>query len=457
MPALVLARKPRRAPRFRDADDGRSTIDLAFTAVKCAVVKNTSAYANRWTQLWLGVVCMVLIANLQYGWTLFVGPMRQAHGWSLADIQFAFAIFIALETWLTPVAGWVVDGLGARIGPPLAVGVGGVLVAAGWIVNSVATEVSTLYWGAVLSGAGAGAIYATCVGNAVKWFPDRRGLAVGLTAAGFGAGAALTVVPIRLMIGSAGYATTFFWFGLGQGAIVLLIAPALRGPVREERIAVAPPRVLQAAHSMAPLEALRSMPFWILYVMFVAVSASGLMVTAQLAPIAHDYGLAQTSFVWGANVLGVALVVDNIMNGVARPFFGAISDRIGREWTMGLAFSLGALSYLLLAVLGHHPLAFVLFAGLIFFTWGEIFSLFPSTCTDLFGPRYATANASLLYTAKGTSAWLVPLSGTLAASGGWQTVFLVSAVANLAVAAAAVFIMRPLRLRAVWLATPLAR
>lgn len=413
-----------------------------------SITPGSAGSANRWTQLWLGVVCMILIANLQYAWTLFVPPMHQAHGWSLTEIQLAFAIFIAAETWLTPVAGWAVDSLGPRRGPPAAVAVGAVLVGAGWIVDSYAGRIGAIYWGAALSGAGAGAIYATCVGNAVKWFPDRRGLAVGLTAAGFGAGAALTVIPIRLMIETAGYASAFFWFGLGQGVVLLLVAPALRAPLPTERLAAAPPRVAQARHSATPGQVLRAPAFWVLYAMLVTVSASGLMVAAQLAPIARAYGFSNATALFGANVLSVALVVDNVMNGLARPFFGAVSDRIGREPTMAIAFTLGAISYWLLAAVGTSPAAFVLCAGLIFFTWGEIFSLFPSTCTDLFGPRYATANASLLYTGKGTSAWLVPLANVLAARAGWNGVFLVCAAGNVAVVLAALFVLRPLRRRA---------
>ncbi len=397
---------------------------------------------------------MILIANLQYAWTLFVSPMHQAHGWSLTDIQFAFAIFIATETWLTPVAGWAVDNLGPRRGPPAAIAVGAVLVGAGWIVNSYAGRIGAIYWGAALSGAGAGAVYATCVGNAVKWFPDRRGLAVGLTAAGFGAGAALTVIPIRLMIEGAGYASAFFWFGLGQGAVLLLIAPALRAPLPEERIAAAASRVVQARHSATPRQVLRSPAFWVLYAMLVAVSASGLMVTAQVAPISRAYGFSTQTALFGASVLSLVLVVDNVMNGLARPFFGAVSDRIGREPTMAIAFTLGAVSYWLLAAVGTNPVAFVVCAGFVFFTWGEIFSLFPSTCTDLFGPRYATANASLLYTAKGTSAWLVPLANVLAAAAGWHGVFLVCAAGNVAVVLAALFVLRPMRRRAELAASP---
>jgi OFA family oxalate/formate antiporter-like MFS transporter len=392
------------------------------------------------------MVCMILIANLQYAWTLFVNPMNKAQGWSIADIQIAFAIFIAAETWLTPVAGWVVDNLGPRRGPPITISFGAVAVGAAWMLNAYAGSLEALYIGAAVAGTGAGAIYATCVGNAVRWFPDRRGLAVGITAAGFGAGAALTVIPIRMVIDSFGYQSAFFWFGIAQGVVLLLIAPIMRAPLPGELPATIAPKVRQSSRSFTPLQVLGSPVFWLLYVMFVVVSASGLMATAQIAPIARDYGMTSAPLFLGASVLSVALVVDNVMNGAARPFFGWVSDHIGREITMAIAFTLGACSYALLAYFGSAPWAFVVSAAFIFFTWGEIFSLFPSTCTDLFGTRYATANASLLYTAKGTSAWLVPLANVLkTATGSWHTVFLVSALGNALVVLAALLILRPVR------------
>ena len=402
---------------------------------------------SRWWQLVLGVVCMMLIANLQYGWTLFVQPIRQARGWSVAEIQWAFSIFIALETWLTPAGGWLVDALGPRRGPKLTVALGGVLVGVAWVVNAYAGSLALLYLGAVVSGVGAGFIYATCVGNAVKWFPDRRGLAVGLTAAGFGAGAAVTVIPIKAMIAASGYQHTFLVFGIAQGAILVVVAWLLRAPNPGEALPPSPSRKLpQSLVSFTPREMLRSPVFWLLYVMFVAISASGLMATAQLALIASDFGISNTALFLGASTLAVALVVDNVMNGAARPFFGWVSDQIGREPTMVIAFSIGGLSYLLLGSLGANPWLFVLFAGLIFFTWGEIFSLFPSTCTDAFGPKYATVNASLLYTAKGASALLVPFANVIqAASGSWQAVFTVAALVNFLVVALALLVLRPLR------------
>ena len=408
----------------------------------------TQRRSIRLVQLVIGVVCMVMIANLQYGWTLFVNPMNKAHGWIVADIQVAFSIFVALETWLTPVAGWIADRLGPERGPKVVVAFGGVLIAIGWIVNAYAESLSVLYLGACLSGIGAGAIYATCVGNSVKWFPDRRGLAVGLTAAGFGAGAALTVVPIRIVIAANGYEAAFFWFGLVQGAIVFILAWLLRGPAAGEVPTTARAKVLQTARSYTPQEVLRSPVFWLLYVMFVLVSASGLMATAQIALIARDYNVANTVLFWGATTLTVALLVDNVANGAARPLFGWISDHIGREYTMAIAFGLGGVSYWLLGSAGTAPWAFVIFAGLIFLTWGEIFSLFPSTCTDSFGPQYATTNLSLLYTAKGASAFLVPLANLIqSATGSWHMVFVATAIMNFVVVGLALFVLRPLRSR----------
>ncbi len=413
----------------------------------------TTLGRERWTQLIAGVLCMIMIANLQYGWTLFVHPISAAHGWSVASIQIAFSIFVALETWLTPIEGWIVDRLGAQRGPKLMVAFGGVLIAAGWIVNSKADTLSILYLGAVLSGIGGGAVYATAVGQAVKWFPDRRGLAVGLTAAGFGAGAALTVVPIRYVIASSGYQTAFFWFGLVQGVIVLMLAWLLRAPEADEIAAMsrmAPPKVMQSARSYTPGEVLVSPVFWVLYIMFVMVSASGLMATAQIALIARDYNVANMAILGGATALSVALIVDNVANGAARPLFGWVSDHIGREYTMAIAFGLGAVAYWLLGSAGSAPWAFVLFAALIFLTWGEIFSLFPSTCTDSFGPKFATVNLSLLYTAKGASAFLVPVANVIKAStGSWHMVFLLTALMNVLVVALALFVLKPMRSKVV--------
>src|SRR5215831_18825011 len=241
----------------------------------------------RLVQLVVGIICMVMIANLQYGWTLFVNPIDQKFHWGRPSIQVAFTIFVLMETWLVPIEGWLVD----RFGPKIVVMVGGLLVGSAWALNSIASELPVLYIAAAIGGIGAGAVYGTSIGNALKWFPDRRGLAAGLTAAGFGAGSALTIIPIQGMIQSSGYEATFLWFGIGQGLVVVVLSLFLRAPHAGE--VPASTRLQQSARDYTPLEVLRSPIFWVLYAMFVLVGAGGLMATAQLAPIAMDFQVAK--------------------------------------------------------------------------------------------------------------------------------------------------------------------
>ena len=407
----------------------------------------------RWLQLFLGIVCMAMIANLQYGWTLFVNPIDSKFHWGRAAIQVAFSIFVLFETWLVPIEGYLVD----RFGPRPVVMVGGLLCGIAWVMNSFASSLAMLYVAAAIGGIGAGAVYGTCVGNALKWFSDRRGLAAGLTAAGFGAGSALTIIPIQAIIKSSGYETAFLYFGIAQGLVVILVSIGLTDPRRTQSPALAKkvaerpraPEILQTTRNYRPLEMLREPVFWVMYVMFVLVGAGGLMATAQLAPIAKDFKLADVP----VSLIGItlpaltfALALDRILNGFTRPFFGWVSDRIGREKTMLIAFGLEAIGILALWQLGREPVLFVILTGVVFFAWGEIYSLFPSTCTDTFGTQFATANAGALYTAKGTASLLVPLSSVLAAAtGGWHGVFIVAAVMNAIAALMAWFVLRPMR------------
>ncbi len=407
-------------------------------------VQNFST-AMRWVQLVAGIGCMIMIANLQYGWTLFVIPMDATHHWGRAAIQGAFTIFVLAETWLVPFEGWIVD----RYGPRIVVLAGGCLVALAWVMNSRADTLTELYIAAAIGGAGAGAIYGTCVGNALKWFPDRRGLAAGLTAAGFGAGSALTIIPIQMMIQTRGYEATFFWFGIGQGIVVILLGLLLAAPATGQVPAAASTHLRQTRRNYTPIEMLRSPIFWVMYLMFVLVGAGGLMATAQLAPIATDFNVANVP----VSILGLtlpaltfALSIDRVLNGFTRPFFGWVSDHIGRENTMFIAFSLEAVGIWALSLFGRDPLLFVLLSGLVFFAWGEIYSLFPATCTDVYGPAYATTNAGLLYTAKGTAALLVPWSSVLTShTGSWHAVFVTAAIMNAVAAIMALAVLKPLR------------
>jgi len=401
----------------------------------------------------MGILCMCMIANLQYGWTLFVNPITDKFGWSKAAIQVAFTVFVLTETWLVPIEGYLVD----RFGPRPVVMVGGILCAIGWVWNSMADSLMSFYMAAAVSGVGAGAVYGTCVGNALKWFPDRRGLAAGLTAAGFGAGSALTILPISAIIKASGYQTAFLYFGIGQGLIVFLASFALTDPksVRSSSpsikaaVASRSPAVRQTKLNYAPLQILGRPVFWVMYVMFVMVAAGGLMATAQLAPIAKDFAIDKvpvTLIGLTLPALTFALSLDRILNGLTRPFFGWVSDHIGRENTMLIAFGLEACTIMLLFYYGQDPVLFVLLTALVFFGWGEIYSLFPSTTTDTFGSKFAAANAGLMYTAKGTAALLVPLANVLKeATGNWHAVFVTAAILNAIAALLAIFVLKPLR------------
>ncbi|HKQ45063.1 MAG TPA: oxalate/formate MFS antiporter [Rhizomicrobium sp.] len=398
---------------------------------------------GRYWQLIFGVLCMVMIANLQYGWNLFVNPIDQKHQWGRAAIQVAFSLFVLTETWLVPVEAWFVD----RFGPRFVVMAGGVLVAIAWTLNSFADSLTLLYAAAVIGGTGAGAVYGTCMGNALKWFRGRRGFAAGMTAAGFGAGAALTIAPIREVIQAHGYESAFLWFGLGQGAVILMASQFLRAPPPGAVAADTGPNI-QTQRSFRPMETLKTPLFWVLYLMFVMVAAGGLVVTAQLASIAADFGVADhplTILGVTGTVLTLALMVNSVLNGLARPFFGWVSDKIGREPTMFLAFMMAATAIGSMALFGHHPLWFVAIGGLIYFTWGEIYSLFPATCTDSYGLKYAATNSGMLYTAKGTAALVVPLSNILSKSGDWHTVLWMGVGANVTAALLAVLVLRPMR------------
>ncbi|MGA8862477.1 MAG: oxalate/formate MFS antiporter [Gallionella sp.] len=402
--------------------------------------------ANRWIQLVLGIICMAMIANLQYGWTVFVNPMHDKMGWTKAAIQVAFSVFVLTETWLVPVEGWAMD----KFGPRPVVMFGAVLVAAAWVMNSMANSLEMLYFAAVVAGVGAGCVYGTCVGNALKLFPDKRGLAAGLTAAGFGAGAAITIIPISNMVKTAGYQQAFFTFGLLQGAVILVLALFLvRAPVRALAKGASNKINPLSHHDYTPKEMLKTPVFWLLYVCFVLVAAGGIIAAAQVAPIAKDYGVAAIPMdVFGATMplLTLVLVMDNLCNGFTRPLTGWISDKLGRENTMLLVFTGEGIAILGLMQFGHNPIGFMIFAPMIFLCWGEIFAIFPAVSCDTFGTKFAAANSGFLYTAKGTASLLVPLASLLtAATGSWVAVLWVAAIMSIVAAVLAKFVICPMR------------
>jgi OFA family oxalate/formate antiporter-like MFS transporter len=398
----------------------------------------------RWLQLIMGIVCMAMIANLQYGWTLFVDPIDAKYHWGRAAIQLAFTLFVVTETWLVPVEAWFVD----KYGPRIVVMFGGVMIALAWVMNSYADSLVLLYAAAVVGGIGGGAVYGTCVGNALKWFPDRRGLAAGATAAGFGAGAAITVVPIANMIAATGYQSAFFTFGLGQGLIVFILSFFLRPPTAAMPAKKKQLHLPQTKIDFTPPQVLRSPIFWVMYLVFVMVASGGLMTAAQIAPIAKDFKIADmpvslAGFQMAA--LTFAISLDRIFDGFGRPLFGWISDNIGREHTMFIAFGTAALMLLTLSTYGQVPIVFVLATAVYFGVFGEIYSLFPATSGDTFGVKYATTNNGMLYTAKGTASLLVPLASIISTAYGWQSVFVIAVALNATAALLALFVIKPMR------------
>ena len=401
---------------------------------------------SRWIQLVAGIIGMVAIANLQYGWTLFVNPIDSKFHWGKAAIQIAFTVFVLAETWLVPFEGYLVD----RFGPRVLVAIGGCFVGVAWWINAGANSLFTLYAGGFIGGVGAGIVYGTSIGNALKWFPDRRGLAAGLTAAAFGAGSALTVVPIANLINNRGYETAFLSFGIAQGLVVILCSLLLRAPHPGE-LSDTVSTMQQSKRDFTPFEMLGTPTFWLMYLMMTMLAMGGLMATAQLGPIATDYQVAKmpvSLFGLTMAALPFALSLDRILNGLTRPFFGWVSDRIGRENTMFIAFGLEGVGILLLISFAHVPVLFVVFSGLVFFAWGEIYSLFPATCGDLFGRKFATTNYGLLYTAKGTASLLVPLGNVLqAATGSWMPIFILAIAFDWIGAVLAFFVLKPLRIR----------
>ena len=392
---------------------------------------------------------MVAIANLQYGWTLFVGPIDSKFHWGRAAIQVAFTLFVLAETWLVPLEAYFVD----RYGPRVIVAIGGILVGIAWVLNSAADSLTMLYAGGVIGGIGAGIVYGTASGAALKWFPDRRGLAAGLTAAGFGAGSALTIIPIANQIKTSGYESAFLTWGILQGVVVVICALLMHVPRKEDLAGVTVPTETQTTRDFTPAEMLKTPAFYLLYIMMTMLAMGGLMATAQLGPIAKDFKVADSP----VSLLGLtmaalpfALSLDRILNGITRPFFGWVSDHIGRENTMFIAFGLEGCAIFLLITFAHVPVLFVIFSGLTFFGWGEIYSLFPATCGDLFGRKFSTTNYGLLYTAKGTASLLVPVGSMIAgSSGNWYPVFMLAIAFDWIGALLAVFVLKPLRKR--WL------
>jgi oxalate/formate antiporter len=404
---------------------------------------------SRWVQLLLGVIAMMAISSPQYVWTLFTGPLNAKLGTTLAEIQVTFSLLIVLQTFFSPFQAYLVD----RFGPKLLISIGAIMSGGSWVLAAQASSLTALYvtYG-VIGGFGTGIIYVGIIGLMVRWFPDRRGLATGLAAAGYGFGAFFTSFPIDSMIKSSGYAHTLVVWGVIQGAIGVAAALGLRVPPEGYRPTGFDPDIvrteLQSRRSYSPREMLQNPIFYLLFIMMAMMSTSGLMVVSNVGPFAKEYNVAQV-LVMGMAALPLSLTLSRVTNGLTRPFFGWVSDHIGREATMALAFSLEAVAILVLFAFLDDPAMFVVLTGLVFFGWGEIFSLFPSTLTDTFGPKFAATNYGFLYIAQGVGSIL---GGPAAAflkqtTGSWTVVFILVACLDVLTALLAITVLKTMRRR----------
>ena len=424
-------------------------------AESAATLIHPSRIVNRWAQLVAGIFAMMAVANLQYAWTLFTKPIQAHLHVSLTAVQWTFALFIALETWLVPFEGYLVD----RLGPRIMLGFGAVAVALGWIMSGRAETLGSLYLWYAVGGIGAGIVYGGTIGNALKWFPDHRGLAVGLTAGAYGIGTALTVAPIDKMIRASGYQHTFIVWGIIQGFVVMAAALFLAKPPvgwvppgwKQKEAAIKARGVTISAVDMTPWQMLRQGSFYVVYVMMTMLAFGGIVVTAQLSPMAVSYHVDKVVVAWGLTALVLAIEIDRILNGLTRPFWGWVSDHIGRENAIFISFMLEAAAVYALLRLISHPIWFIALSGLCFFAWGNIYSLFPSITADLYGRKWATTNYGMVYTAKGLAtlfaapgaAWLFEKTGS------WTKVFWAMIICDVIAAFMALLWLKPLAARTV--------
>jgi MFS transporter, OFA family, oxalate/formate antiporter len=414
-------------------------------AIDTPSIENLSTVTthNRWLQLGLGLVCMMAISSPQYVWTLMTKPLAAKLGIALPELQVTFSLLIILQTFFSPFQGKLID----RFGPRLLISIGTVLSGMSWVLASMVQSVPMLYvtYG-VVGGLGTGIVYVGVVGLMVRWFPDRRGFAAGAVAAGYGMGAIVTTLPIASSLAARGVDATMLTFGIAFAVVGLLASQGLRVPPSHEAVAASATQA--AVAGLRPSQTLKSPIFWLMFLMMTMMSTSGLMVTSQMATFAADFGVTKV-LVLGMAALPLALTIDRFTNGLTRPLFGWVSDRLGRENTMCFAFGLEGIAMALWLITRDNAVLFVLLSGVVFFGWGEIFSLFPSTLTDTFGTRHATENYGWLYISQGIGSIF---GGPLAAlmhqhAGSWVPVFGTAITLDITTAVLAIAVLKPMRSR----------
>ena len=414
---------------------------MSVAAMPASASMTKAVSSTRWVQLLLGLIAMMSISSPQYVWTLFTKSFQDSLHSNLPAIQITFSIVIVLQTWLSPLQGYLVDKFGAR----LLIAIGCLLSGLGWVTSAYATSLAGLYltYG-LFCGIGTGIVYVGIIGLMVRWFPDRRGFATGMVAAGYGFGAIATTFPIDTMLKSDGYQHTLVVFGIILGRVGAAAALFLRMPGPQDVLPPVP--AMASSADVAPRTMLRSRIFWLLFLMMTMMSTGGLMIISQFAAFSRDFGVASV-MVFGLAALPLALTADRITNGLTRPFFGWVSDRIGRENTMAIAFLMEAAAVTIMLLLRDNALVFVTLSAVVFFGWGEIFSLFPSTLTDTFGTKHATTNYGFLYMAQGVGS---VLGGPLAAvlhdqTGTWLPVFGIVIAMDVLTGLIALAVLKPMR------------
>jgi oxalate/formate antiporter len=406
-----------------------------------STASSSNPLKSKWVQLALGVICMMSISSPQYVWALLTKPIMGQLGVSLTELQVTFSILIVLQTFFSPFQGYLVD----KFGPRLLLSIGTALTGLSWVLSANMTSVSSLYltYG-VLGGLGTGIVYIGVVGLMVRWFPNNRGFAVGMVAAGYGIGALLTTFPISSSLAETGLQGTLTFFGYAIGIVGLLAAQGIRAPHSD--LAQTSVQIEAATEGVAPKTMLKTPVFWLMFLMMSMMSTSGLMVISQMGAFAKDFGITG-AMVFGMAALPLALTIDRVTNGLTRPFFGWVSDRIGREYTMTLAFGLEAIAMFIWISTRSDPVMFVLMSGVVFFGWGEIFSLFPSTLTDTFGQKHATTNYGFLYMAQGVGSIIgAPVAAYIhSVADSWIPVFAIMIALDATAALLAFFVLRPMR------------
>jgi len=408
--------------------------------------QQTALPKTRLWQLLFAVIGMLAISSPQYTWAIFSTSFIDRLDVKVSELSVTMTVFSVCMFAFGPLYGYLLQ----RMKVSTYVAIGGLLIGLGWALASFATSLMMLYatYGA-LCGIGGGMVYLACMDLSAQWFPDRRGLALGLVSAGYSFGAMISTFPIINALGDHGLGPTLMIGGAVIGVLIIAASFGMRKRGAEDVV----PAVAAATHissrSYTSKEMLATPSYWLLFLMMTLVATGGMMVIAQMGHFAPAFGITPDVMVWGVAALPLALTVDRFANGLTRPLFGWISDHLGRENTMAFAFALEGLAIYALLAWGHDPILFVVLTAIVFLGWGEIFSLFPATQADMFGPKHQASNLGfLLMSIAVASVFGGPLAGLIyEATDSWTPVFVIVSCLDLLAAALALFVLKPMRQR----------